>query len=251
MIQSDTPARPVIETGDIEFARVTRCTGEPETLRLDLYQPPEGFLGPRPTILWFHGGGFQQGNDKRQRYVPWLAREFAARGYVGIAPDYRVRAAPLNDWQGAVSDAVLDGRAALDWTIAHCAAYGIDTQRIVLAGGSAGAMLALNLASRLPSHLVRAVLNLWGTPLPKARLFGPVGSEFPPTFLVHGTADRLVPYDLSINFVNELARAGVRHEFLTLPDAPHTPLDHMDKIIRAIDKFLQAVLGPTNEMVNS
>lgn len=40
MTQSDMPARPVIETGDIEFARVTRSTGEPETLRLDLYQPP-------------------------------------------------------------------------------------------------------------------------------------------------------------------------------------------------------------------
>lgn len=247
MIQSETLARPVIETGDIEFARVTRYTGEPETLRLDLYQPPEGFLGPRPAILWFHGGGFQQGNDKRQRYIPWLAREFASRGYVGIAPDYRVRAAPLTDWQGAVCDAVVDGRAALDWAIARCADYRIDTQRIVLAGGSAGAMLALNLAAGLPPRLVRAVLNLWGTPLPEARLFGPPGTDFPPTFLVHGTADRLVPYDLSIDFVNELAQAGVRHEFLTLPDAPHTPLDHMDRIIRSIDKFLQDVLGSQNE----
>lgn len=247
MIQSDIPARPVIETGDIEFAQVTRYTGEPETLRLDLYQPPEGFRGPRPAILWFHGGGFQQGNDKRQRYIPLLAREFALRGYVGIAPDYRVRAAPLTDWQSAVCDAVLDGRAALDWTIAHRAKYNIDTERIVLAGGSAGAMLALNLAARLPPRLVRAVLNMWGTPLPAARLFGPPGADFPPTFLVHGTADRLVPYDLSISFVNELAQAGVRHEFLTLPDAPHTPLDHLDRIIRSMNKFLHAVLGPANE----
>ena len=242
MIPSDLPARPVIETGDIEFARVTDSTGELVTLRFDLYQPPEPSNGPHPTVLWFHGGGFQQGNDKRQRYIPWLAREFAGRGYVGIAPDYRVRSAPLTNWHGAVFEAVEDGRAALDWAIANCTAYRIDTQRIVLAGGSAGAMLALNLAAGLPPHLVRAVLNLWGTPPPKARLFGLPGADFPPTFLVHGTADQLVPIDLSIDFVNELAQAGVRYEFLTLADAPHTPLNHMDKIIRAIEKFLQDVL---------
>lgn len=243
MTQPYVPADPVIETGDIEFARVINAAGAPETLRLDLYQPPAEFSGPRPAILWFHGGGFQQGNDKRQRYIPWLARDFAARGYVGIAPDYRVRSAPLTDWQGAVQDAVADGRTALDWAMAHCADYNIDTQRIILAGGSAGAMLALNLAAGLPPLLIRAVLNLWGTPLPQARLFGPPGADFPPTFIVHGTADTLVPYDLSIDFVNELARAGVRHEFLTLPDAPHTPLDHLTKIIRSAANFLQDVLG--------
>ncbi len=241
MTLPDSFPRPVKETGDVEFTRVVRSTGDPEMLRLDLYHPPTDYIGARPAILWFHGGGFQPGNDKRQRYIPQLARAFAVRGYVCIAPDYRVRTTPSDNWQETVSDAVADGRAALEWVLENCAAYNIDPQKILLAGGSAGAMLAINLAASLQGNNVRAVLNLWGTPPPEIRLFDAPGEDFPPTFIVHGTADRLVPYELSMNFVSELAHAGVRHEFLTLPDAPHTPLDHLEQIIHAMANFLEEI----------
>lgn len=82
-----------------------------------------------------------------------FAKAFAARGFVGIAPDYRVRTAPDADPTGTIQDIVSDGRAALAWTGEHAAQYGIDPRRIVLAGGSAGGMLVLNLAHTAPGPL--------------------------------------------------------------------------------------------------
>lgn len=48
-----------------------------------------------------------------------------------------------------------------------------------------------------------------------------VTAAYPPTFLVHGTADTDVPYDESKNMAVRLAEAGVRHEFVTVKGAGH------------------------------
>ncbi|MCU0504068.1 MAG: carboxylesterase family protein, partial [Anaerolineae bacterium] len=90
---------------DITFAHSPRPDGELEALRLDLYLPEVDAQTWRPVILWLHGGGFRPGNDKRQSYIVRLATEFAGRGYVGVAVDYRVRADPGPDWTAAVRDA--------------------------------------------------------------------------------------------------------------------------------------------------
>ena len=48
-----------------------------------------------------------------------------------------------------------------------------------------------------------------------------VTPDYPPTMLVHGTADTDVPYDRSVNMARELARHGVEHELVTLDGAEH------------------------------
>lgn len=216
----------------------------PETLHLDIYPPTPPATTPRPAILWFHGGGFRLGFDKRQVYIPLFAQAFAERGYVGIAPDYRARADPDADPAGTLADAVADGRLALAWVRAHAAQYGIDPQRIVLAGGSAGGMLVLNLVHTASEALpgVVAILDLWGTPGAARRRFAAIRPDSPATFIVHGTADELVPYTNSQNLCAELQAAGIRHTFLTLPEAPHTPLMHMEKIIAAVEGFLKEMV---------
>jgi len=233
---------------DIPFGQSPNADGEIETLRLDLYLPVKDATLPRPAILWFHGGGFRPGNDKRQVYIPWFAKAFAARGYVGIAPDYRLRADPVPDLAGAVGDAVSDARMALEWVRANAQAYQIDRERIALAGGSAGGMVVLNLCHdpNLPANRERdglfAVLDMWGTPGGAARLFDRVNPDSPPTLLVHGTADELVPYQWSHDLAQELGQAGVDHVLLSLPDAPHTPLMHMEQIIEEAARFLYELL---------
>jgi acetyl esterase/lipase len=59
------------------------------------------------------------------------------------------------------------------------------------------------------------------------RLFDPycpvrtVDADFPPTLLLHGTADTDVPYQQSVDMAAALARAGVAHELVTIPDGGH------------------------------
>ena len=229
---------------NIIFAYSPKPDGALEALRLDLYLPEVDVQTLRPVILWLHGGGFRPGNDKRQSYIVRLATEFAGRGYVGVAADYRVRADPGPDWAAAVRDAVADARLALDWVRANAAAYRMDTRRIALAGGSAGGMIVHNLChdSEAPVDAGRdgicAAISLWGPPRPEARLFAGVNPRCPPTLFIHGTADALVPYYLSPELLAELNAAGVQGALLTFEGAPHTPVMHMDEIIAAIAKFL-------------
>ena len=229
---------------NIIFAYSPKPDGESEALRLDLYLPEVGVQTLRPVILWLHGGGFRPGNDKRQSYIVRLATEFAARGYVGVAADYRVRADPGPDWPAAVRDAVADARLALDWVRTNAAAYRIDPRRIALAGGSAGGMIVHNLCHDPESPVdagrdgICAAISLWGPPRPEARLFALVNPRCPPTLFIHGTADALVPYHLSPELQAELHVVGVQAELFTFEGAPHTPVMHMDEIIAAIAGFL-------------
>jgi len=48
-----------------------------------------------------------------------------------------------------------------------------------------------------------------------------VGADYPPTLLAHGTADTDVPYKCSVDMAAALARAGVSHQLLTIPDGRH------------------------------
>jgi acetyl esterase/lipase len=48
-----------------------------------------------------------------------------------------------------------------------------------------------------------------------------VGPDFPPTLLLHGTADTDVPYAQSVEMAAALDRAGVAHELVTIPDGGH------------------------------
>jgi dipeptidyl aminopeptidase/acylaminoacyl peptidase len=57
-----------------------------------------------------------------------------------------------------------------------------------------------------------------------------VTAEYPPTILVHGTEDTDVPYDQSVEMARELKRAGVAHEFVSVPGAGHG-LSPGDKVL--------------------
>ena len=48
-----------------------------------------------------------------------------------------------------------------------------------------------------------------------------VGAQFPPTMLLHGTADTDVPYQQSVMMAAELKRHGVSHELITLENGEH------------------------------
>jgi acetyl esterase len=100
--------------------------------RLDVMTPAGP--GPHPVIVYLHGGAFAIGSKRTHRAV---AAAYAARGYLVCNVDYRL--APEHPFPAAIEDAC----AAWAWAAEHVAEHGGDPQRMVLAGESAGANLAL------------------------------------------------------------------------------------------------------------
>ena len=60
--------------------------------------------------------------------------------------------------------------------------------------------------------------------------------QYPPTLLIHGTADTDVPYELSANMAKELARHGVTHELITVTGAGHGLAGGSKKLIDDANK---------------
>lgn len=64
-------------------------------------------------------------------------------------------------------------------------------------------------------------------PVTESKAFDPfcpvrnVTKNYPPTLLIHGTADTDVPYELSVMMDKVLTAKGVKHEFITIPGGGH------------------------------
>jgi acetyl esterase/lipase len=69
-----------------------------------------------------------------------------------------------------------------------------------------------------------------------------VTREYPPTMLVHGTADTDVPYEQSKLMAGRLANAGVQHKLVTVPNGDHglgnIAVDELDRLRREGATFL-------------
>ncbi|ULE33063.1 alpha/beta hydrolase [Mycobacterium sp. IDR2000157661] len=95
---------------------------------------------PSPTTIYCHAGAFVLGNlDTDHLQCIELARRAAC---TVISVDYRL--APEHPYPAAVDDAL----TVLRWAVASAAELGVDTDRIAVAGSSAGAALAAGLAHR-------------------------------------------------------------------------------------------------------
>ncbi len=88
---------------------------------------------PRPTLIFIHGGGWLGG--KRANGLP-LFMPFVEKGWHVVNIEYRLGA-------GTAPAAVDDAVCALKWVVDNAEAYGFDTSKIVVSGGSAGGHLAL------------------------------------------------------------------------------------------------------------
>ena len=107
------------------------------TLDLHVFNPSGPATGkPRPAILFFYGGGWSRGTPL-QHYAE--ARHYAARGYVAMTVDYRV---PATHPGATPFNSLADAKSAFRHVRANSARYGIDPDRIVGAGASAGGHLA-------------------------------------------------------------------------------------------------------------
>jgi acetyl esterase/lipase len=104
---------------------------------LDIYKPASVPAG-RPTIVWFHGGGFVSG---RRGDVANYLKILAGRGFAVVNVDYTI--AP----EAVYPTPVRQASRALAFLAANAGRLGIDASRFVLAGDSAGAQIAAQTAA--------------------------------------------------------------------------------------------------------
>jgi acetyl esterase/lipase len=105
-------------------------------LLLDVYRPPEGVTSKRVAIIHLFGGGFFTGN-KGAGYIINDAKALGNRGYTSVSANYRLQS------QGKWPAQIHDVKAAIRWTRKNADRLGVDSNKIVVAGYSAGGMLSL------------------------------------------------------------------------------------------------------------
>lgn len=247
------------EIKNIEYKKING-----KSLQLDLYIP-KNIKKPAPLLVFIHGGAWKGGN--RSDYLIYLV-DFAKRGYVTATVSYRL----LKD--GPYPACAEDIGDAVSWFYDNGGKYGYDPDRIALIGGSAGAHLALLAAygwnnpalnpdsAYIPdSHRIKAVVDIYGPvdlttgyarnhPLITSfiahsfeeapelyRQASPINyldKNDPPTMILHGTSDELVPISQSDLFKAQLDSLHVPNVYYRVPLWPHT----MD-IVKRVNDFSQ------------
>ena len=124
----------------VEVGQRYRMVPDVTYLVADGYESKLDVIAPRdtserlPTLLYIHGGGWV-GGDKDTQYLGFLP--YLEMGFAIVNVEYRLGRVAL------APAAVEDCRCALRWVLQNAEEYGLDTDRIVVSGGSAGGHLTL------------------------------------------------------------------------------------------------------------
>src|ERR1700682_3048069 len=114
------------------FPNITYLTATGYDSKLDIYQRRD--TATHPTLIFFHGGGWVRGTKEASAMaiLPWLEM-----GWNVVNVEYRMARVAL------APAAVEDGQCALRFVVDGAKTYGVDVNRIVVTGESAGGHLAL------------------------------------------------------------------------------------------------------------
>jgi len=285
------PERPIVKLEKIDDARAEELmtTSAPaaerpqaksfvykKTKQADLelvvhYPPGWKETDQRPAIVFFFGGGWSGGTI--EQFTP-QATHLANRGMVAARADYRVKSR-----HGVTpKECVEDAKSAVRWIRQNAAELGVDPDRIVAGGGSAGGHLAACTAltpgldatgeiaqvSSKPNALAlfNPVLRFSGIP----RLMQRIGDDetlgkaisptlhltkdSPPTLILFGTADPLAV--MGDEFMERSKELGHRAELFTAEGQNHGFFNRspwLEKTTQRLDEFLVSLgyLAPNPE----
>lgn len=214
-------------------------------LRADVIVPKGA--GPHPVMLYIHGGGWMAGSPSSHSK---LAKQFAAEGYLTINLDYRL--APEHTFPAGYDDCI----AAAKWAAENAKRFNGDGTRLAIGGDSAGGNLAaaaaLALSADASAPKLKAAVLIYGVYdfpalLERAKgnqqaermMRGYLGSFFPvalpdprvspirgikpgalpPSFLICGTADELLPETKAM--AEAMRRANIENELHLMEEMPH------------------------------
>lgn len=198
-------------------------------LKLHVFYPP-GFqpADQRPAMVFFFGGGWKHGSPS---HFYNQSGYLASRGMVVICPEYRTETEHGTSPQECVKDA----KSAMRWIKTYASELGIDPEKIAAGGGSAGGHVAA--ATALIDGFNEAGEDTSVSCVPKALvLFNPVfdngpdgygydrvgeywrefspmhniDKEAPPTLVMMGGSDHLIPVSTAQEYKQRMDEAGVR-----------------------------------------
>jgi acetyl esterase len=119
-----------------------RSGGQPQ--ELEVYFPPkwDPAANQAPGVIFFHGGTWTQGDLSYFRYQ---CRYLASRGLVAATANYRMlpKEEQLSPGESRKRVCITDGKSAIRWMKQHAAELGVDPNRIIAGGGSAGGHIAV------------------------------------------------------------------------------------------------------------
>lgn len=244
-----------------------KAIADAEALKLHVFMPTgETPADGRTVIVFFFGGGWV-GGTPGQFYSQ--CQHLAAQGLVAISAEYRVN----SRHKSTVGQSVADGKSAIRYLRAHAKEFGINPDKIISAGGSAGGHIAACTGtleaydepgedvavSARPNAMILLNPVIDTTPggylgklLPKEgdESLSPlhhVKPGTPPTLICHGTADKTVPYDNVVEFEKAMKEAGNRCELASFEGAGHGFFnpgrdgDHFDAVVTKMDAFIQSL----------
>lgn len=230
---------------------ITYLTANNFEAKLDVYRRRD-VQEPQPTLIYIHGGGWVGGSKEGSlmSLMPWFEM-----GWTVVNVEYRLGRISL------APAAVEDCLCALRWVAANAKQNGIDTNRLVVTGESAGGHLALTTGMipesagldrecpGVPLPKVAAIVNWYGIAdvvdlldganrknyavqwlgsMPNreeiARRVSPltyVRTGLPPTITIHGDADPTVPYTHALRLKEALTKADVVNQLVTIPGGKH------------------------------
>jgi acetyl esterase/lipase len=226
--------------GEIKRESLTYKTIGDVQLEMAVYSPVD--VKPddaRAAAVFYFGGGWRNGSISQ--FEP-QAIYLAKRGMVVFTPEYRV----FSRHQVTPDVCVQDARSAVRWVRNQANKYGIDPEKILVGGGSAGGHLALcttlldeydepgedtstsckanALALFNPATNTTKLANRYGFTPEQAEALSPlhhVASDLPSAIAFHGVADKTVPYAHATDFEEAMKAAGNDYQLCSFEEAGH------------------------------
>jgi acetyl esterase/lipase len=256
-----TPPIPenVTEIKNIEYKRING-----KSLQMDIYQP-KGITGPVPLLVFIHGGGWRGGD--RSDYLVYLTH-FAKLGYVTATISYRfLKEAPYPACVEDITDAVQflykNGQKFKYDPERICLIGGSAGSHLAMLaayGWKKSALAAESTISQTDKHKIKAVVEIYGPTdftseyarnhptitgfiahsyqeapqlYVEASPVTYLNKNTPPTLILQGTRDNLVPLSQAELLKHKLDSLGVPNVYCPVPGWPHT----LDMVKRVNDYF--------------
>jgi acetyl esterase/lipase len=228
--------------------------------RLDVYHRRSS-PSAAPILVYFHGGGYFGGAKHRESRA--LLHRFAARGWVCVSANYRLRPA------ASFPDHLVDAKRVIAWVRENAAEFGADTTTLVVCGSSAGGHLAALVALSPNDPVfqpgfeeadtrVTAAIGFYGFygryygrdegEQPSSSPLDYDASSAPPFMLVLGDHDNTYfPVELARTFAQHLRAASAEPVvYVELPGGQHAfDLYHslrFEAVLDGVDAFVDQIL---------